>query len=102
MSYIKRLRGAAAKFRGTVEDDSVGGWKRYQVCAPLGFRWADGAHALVCTWEPNQRISGWADEAVKDTIERMAGGVEMCAPDCDACEDLRDAEDGGRYGQGTS
>lgn len=74
---IRDVKKAAAVFGATVEEDSCGPWKIYQVVAPDGKLWAtSGSVHLRFEWRLGDCLTTQAkQDAIKDTIERISFGV---------------------------
>ena len=77
MLTIRDLKAAALKLGATVEQDSTG---VFQVCAPNGKQWVEGSciNLRVDFQELDGRRGNakWANDEIRDAIERIAFGLE--------------------------
>lgn len=80
--WLARVRIQAKKIGASVESDD----SAYQIVAPIGKMWAcDGIHTLRLHWNARD-LPEWKIDACKDTLDRMAHGLEDCKiVDCDQC-----------------
>lgn len=72
---MRNLTEAARQIGATIEDDSCGSRKVFQVVAPDGFAWVDnGATTLRVEW--TQGDKSWKADEIADVLERMEAGIE--------------------------
>jgi hypothetical protein len=81
-AWLAKVRAQAQKLDASVESDD----SAYQIVAPVGKVWAcDGIHTLRLNWSARD-LPEWKIDAARDTLDRMAHGLEDCRiVDCDQC-----------------